>query len=339
MGTEAYTTNMENLIKLAEQGNADAQYELFVRYFYGEGLPKDYAKALMWIQKAAEQGLINAQLDIAQCYEKGIGVEQDFHFAFYWLEKAAIQGNPNAMTNLGLYYCLGQGCCQNSNLGLWWWEKAADLGNAHAIYNLGISYAEGTIVERNLSKATELFLKAEELGFELASSALANLDDEVDEYDIDDDELEFESNEFTYSIDIAANIYERLKSQEDANCEFYRQLEDFFIKKGKGLQKEDRNGFTGFSEIVYKNEEQAISVLVQFGDEPSVYGIILPTYGAYTRQLFEEGVKNKYLFGLPIFRLQWFEDMDRAFVYFINRKSYLEYDTPEGRIEKDLFGF
>ena len=330
---------MKNLIKMAEDGNANSQYELAIRYFEGYGVPQDYNKAIFWTTKAAEQGLINAQLDIAQCYENGTGVKQDYYSAFYWLEKAAKQGDPDAMTNLGLYYCLGQGCYQDYNLAWWWWEKAADLGNANAIYNLGISYAEGTIVERDLPKATELFLQAEELGFELASSALANMDDDVDEYNYDDDEQEFDTNEFTYSIDIASKIYQKLTTQEKANNEFYEQLELFLQKKGIEYECLDGSGVTGFGGAIYKSDKQTISVLVEFNNEPSIYGITLPTYGAYTRELFEEGLTNKSLFGLPIFTMKWFDDMEMAFIYFMSLESYLQYNTSQGRIEKELFGF
>ena len=75
---------MTNLVELAESGNAEAQYELSVRYFYGDGVPQDYATAIMWIQKAAAQGLVEAQFDIAGCYERGDIVEQNYYTAFEW---------------------------------------------------------------------------------------------------------------------------------------------------------------------------------------------------------------------------------------------------------------
>lgn len=305
---------MTNLVELAESGNAEAQYELSVRYFYGDGVPQDYATAIMWIQKAAAQGLVEAQFDIAGCYERGDIVEQNYYTAFEWYKKAAHNGDSEAMAQLGLFYCLGQGCNEDFSQALAWWKKAADLGNANAIYNLGVSYAEGEIVKRNLSKAKELFLQAEELGCEAASSALANMDDCDDGVD---------SNEFTYSVDIASRIFQKLKTQEDANNEFYKQLEEFYKSKGIEYECSDGSGVAGFGGVIYKSDEQTISVLVQFGNEPSIYGIILPTYGAYTRQLFDEGLTQKSLFGLPIFTMQWLDEMNRAFICFMNRESYL----------------
>ena len=40
----------------AEQGDADAQYTLALRYDYGEGVPQDYAEAVRWCRLAPGQG-------------------------------------------------------------------------------------------------------------------------------------------------------------------------------------------------------------------------------------------------------------------------------------------
>ncbi|MGA2170957.1 MAG: hypothetical protein ABSG62_22455, partial [Terracidiphilus sp.] len=47
--------------KAAEQGYADAQFNLGVAYAYGEGVRQDYARAAVWLRKAAEQGHAEAQ--------------------------------------------------------------------------------------------------------------------------------------------------------------------------------------------------------------------------------------------------------------------------------------
>ena len=49
---------MINLIKFAEQGDADSQFELGVRYANGDGVTQDYAKAAFWFEKAARQGTL-----------------------------------------------------------------------------------------------------------------------------------------------------------------------------------------------------------------------------------------------------------------------------------------
>ena len=45
----------------AEKGDSDAQLNLGVMYFKGQGTPQDYGEALKWYRKAAEQGYATAQ--------------------------------------------------------------------------------------------------------------------------------------------------------------------------------------------------------------------------------------------------------------------------------------
>lgn len=158
---------------------------------------------------------------------------------------------------------------------------------------------------------------------------------------IEDDEgyFDFEEDEFSYSIEVAREIYRRFKTQEEANKQFYNQLNLFFQTKRKKFESFNGNGIVGFDEIVYQSVEQKISVSISNYKEASVSAIMLPIKDAYTRSLFEEGLSKKCLFGLPILRMQWWEEMDSAFVYFITRDAYLQFDTPSGRMEKDLFGF
>jgi len=51
---------VSKLRKAAEQGDAEAQYNLGVRYANGEGVPEDYKEAVKWFRKAAEQGFAAA---------------------------------------------------------------------------------------------------------------------------------------------------------------------------------------------------------------------------------------------------------------------------------------
>jgi len=51
-----YATALREWRPLAEQGLADAQSNLGWMYEYGEGVPKDYVQAYMWLNLAAAQG-------------------------------------------------------------------------------------------------------------------------------------------------------------------------------------------------------------------------------------------------------------------------------------------
>ena len=53
-------TEFDKQLKAAEQGNANAQYNLGVMYANGDGVTKDAVKAVEWYQKAAAQGYADA---------------------------------------------------------------------------------------------------------------------------------------------------------------------------------------------------------------------------------------------------------------------------------------
>jgi TPR repeat protein len=56
------------LRKAAEQGNADAQFDLGVMYDNGQGVPQDDKEAVVWLRKVAEQGPADAQYRLGLMY-------------------------------------------------------------------------------------------------------------------------------------------------------------------------------------------------------------------------------------------------------------------------------
>ena len=56
--------DFKETLQAAEQGNADAQFNLGVMYDTGQGVRQDYAQAVQWYRKAAEQGLADAQYNL-----------------------------------------------------------------------------------------------------------------------------------------------------------------------------------------------------------------------------------------------------------------------------------
>ena len=99
-----FATALKEWKPLAEQGDADAQFNLGLMYGNGWGVPQDYAEALKWYRKAAEQGDAKAQSNLGLRYAKGKGVTQDDAEALKWYRKAAEQGNAWAQSNLGVMY-------------------------------------------------------------------------------------------------------------------------------------------------------------------------------------------------------------------------------------------
>jgi hypothetical protein len=76
----------------AEQGNAEAQYNLAMLYDRGLGVERDDAEALKWYRKAAEQGYAKAQYNLGMMYYFGKGVPQDKEIGYQWVILASDQG-------------------------------------------------------------------------------------------------------------------------------------------------------------------------------------------------------------------------------------------------------
>ena len=89
-----YKTAHKLLLPLAEQGDADAQFNLGLMYQKGHGVPQDHKEAVKWYRLAAEQGLNFAQEILGIIYSIGMGgVSQDLKEAVKWLRLQAEQGN------------------------------------------------------------------------------------------------------------------------------------------------------------------------------------------------------------------------------------------------------
>lgn len=122
------SANFEETTRLAEQGDAEAQYELGKAYYYGENITQNYSKAVDLLQKSATQNNEYAQLLLADAYVRGNGV------------------------------------LINNSKAAELWQKLVDSRSTFirnsALYYLGDTYYEGKGVEKNIDKAIELWEKA-----------------------------------------------------------------------------------------------------------------------------------------------------------------------------------
>ena len=109
----------------AEQGNADAQFALGMMHTNGEGVPQNYAEAVIWFRLAAEQGHAWAQTTLGVMYLNGRGVPQDDVEAVTWWRKAAEQGHAWALATLGASYDTGRGVPQDNVEAHTWLNLAA----------------------------------------------------------------------------------------------------------------------------------------------------------------------------------------------------------------------
>jgi TPR repeat protein len=112
----------------AKQGDADAQFNLALRYQDGDGMARDFAKAAHWFGKAAGQGHAAAQYSLALMYDKGQGMQPDETKSAYWNRKAAERGHQAAQFNLAGSYEKGLGVPHDRKLAYVWFALAGAKG-------------------------------------------------------------------------------------------------------------------------------------------------------------------------------------------------------------------
>ena len=175
--------NLEQLKKVAEEGDVDAHIQLGRIYCEGAGVErKDRSKAEFWFRKAAEQGSRDAEFDLAvMLADDRYG--ESFRTAEKIFRKYAEHGDKDAQFCLGLLLERGYEDEKYSSPkdpermtkwkeSLLWYRKAADLGDARAMRALGMAYSEPsawwvgfmTRVDEDFEIAAEWFRKAAELG-------------------------------------------------------------------------------------------------------------------------------------------------------------------------------
>src|SRR3984893_523787 len=85
--------SLPELRNLDGQGDAEAQWQMGVRFHNGEGVPHDDAQAMQGFQGAAEQGQVTAQGALGAYYFAARGVPKDLSKAYFWSVIAMAPGD------------------------------------------------------------------------------------------------------------------------------------------------------------------------------------------------------------------------------------------------------
>jgi len=75
-----------------------------------QGAAQSDAEAARWYCKAADQGIADAQFNLGNMFAQGRGVAQSDVEAARWYRKAADQGDAIAQNNLGEHFFRGPRC-------------------------------------------------------------------------------------------------------------------------------------------------------------------------------------------------------------------------------------
>ena len=182
--------SVKECISGAEKGNADAQIELALRYFFGKGVKKDMEETLELAKKSANQGNGKALYFLAfienafnhheranslvkLAAENGyvlaqarMGIikfsEGNYAQSYQWHLKAAKQGYLQSCYECGLYLLAGEGVEQNMEEAVRWFRVAAEGGHMRAQFELGVCYAQGEGVKQSYEESFKWITKSAE---------------------------------------------------------------------------------------------------------------------------------------------------------------------------------
>lgn len=169
---------INELMKAAENGDADAQTELAERYFSGRDVHVDAMLALQQLSYAVQQNNPKAQTLLGACYYSGTGVARDFSIALEWFARAASAGYPPAQMCMYAAYRDGRGVPLSDSKALQWLEKAVFAKSPEAMCEMGLIKLKGKLgTVRNVESARDMLEKARELGNAQAEKLLQLLDE------------------------------------------------------------------------------------------------------------------------------------------------------------------
>lgn len=88
---------LDACLRYADNGDAQAQFELGELYYEGKQVPQDLEKAIDWFEKASLQGHSLAQFRLGNMFFHGQGVQANNIQAYIILKMAAVNGAEEAM--------------------------------------------------------------------------------------------------------------------------------------------------------------------------------------------------------------------------------------------------
>jgi TPR repeat protein len=165
----------------ADHGDAEAQYQMGLRYANGQDVRQHYASARGWFELAAAQGHPGAQYMLGIAYSTGRGVPKDYRRALDSFAKAAEQGHVRAQYQLGDAYLNGRGTKKEPAWAALWLGKAAEGGHAEAQFALGVGYAAGMGLPVDRVEAWKWLRIAERDGHEQAPALRRKVESALDE--------------------------------------------------------------------------------------------------------------------------------------------------------------
>ena len=151
--------------KACNMNYGEGCYKLGNFYYTGEGVNKDYWRALAYYEQACKMNNADGCGTLGVEYEgqflRREGVKRDYQKAVSYYKKACHALNSGTWCNaLGIFYE-----SQKDYLGAKiYWDMACNLNDGRGCFNLGDLYRKGQGVSQNFQTAKQYFIKACDLG-------------------------------------------------------------------------------------------------------------------------------------------------------------------------------
>ena len=144
---------VDEMKRLAESGDMNAQYLMGILLRDGPLLIPDSVKARRWLERAATQGHAVAQYALGKLLLSDDVEVRDLQEALRWLRTAAENGSHCAAYRLGKEYLKGKIIGKNVGKAIECFTQSAEAGNPYAQYALGKLYLQGEEVEQDQGAA------------------------------------------------------------------------------------------------------------------------------------------------------------------------------------------
>lgn len=169
-------TPEQKKLRLAQEGDVDAQLFLAYSYLYGaNNFPSDQKQALKFYSLAAMQGNAVALNNLGSLLFNGSAGIKDITLSIELFQAASDRGDDSATINLAFLYLTEQYLPKNIDLSLSYMRKSADLGNPIAKYMLGMAYLKGVGLPKNEKLAFSLILSSAKAGYDSAQIQVAQM--------------------------------------------------------------------------------------------------------------------------------------------------------------------
>ena len=125
---------LEEIQKLADEGDKEAQFKIGYYYFTGLGKPQSYKDAYKWYTLASDQGEQFSSFNLGHIFYTGLYTyPRNLDTSFKYFKKSAEMGNAIAQYFIGLMYKLGDGIKQDKINSYVWINMSAAQENKEAI--------------------------------------------------------------------------------------------------------------------------------------------------------------------------------------------------------------